>query len=66
MFQPSRAHGKQQHKAWRKPTGLLGKTANPQSKSWNSSPDYMLPEKQQQKHGKAGNRGAKQQVPSSA
>ncbi|KAL0905277.1 hypothetical protein M5K25_023685 [Dendrobium thyrsiflorum] len=35
----------------------------PISKSRYSSPEHKLPENQQQKHGKAGNRGAKQQAP---
>ncbi|KAL0911183.1 hypothetical protein M5K25_019304 [Dendrobium thyrsiflorum] len=61
---PSSSHGKQQHKEGGKPTGILGKTANPQSSSRYSSPAQMLPVNNSQKHGKAGNRGAKQLAPS--
>ncbi|KAL0903333.1 hypothetical protein M5K25_027704 [Dendrobium thyrsiflorum] len=45
MFQPSRAHGKQQHKVWGKPTGLLGKTANPPKQISVQQPRTHAPRK---------------------
>ncbi|KAL0904295.1 hypothetical protein M5K25_026386 [Dendrobium thyrsiflorum] len=48
---------------WGSQQACSGKQPTPNSNSRYSSPEHKLPENQQQKHGKAGNRGAKQQAP---